>query len=82
MQLAPKLKSGAVPSTQQFSLTAEAGVPADMISAYLPHREQHGGDHSAPAGIFLSTMEGAYVAAVGITLSYRSCDLWRQITSW
>ena len=40
LQLAPKLKSGPLPSKQLFSLTAEAGMPAGMISAYLPQREQ------------------------------------------
>ena len=50
LQLAPKLTSAPLPSKQQLSLTAEAGVPADMISAYVPQREQQLSDNAIAAG--------------------------------
>ena len=50
LQLAPKLKSAPLPSKQHLSLTAEAGVPADMISAYVPQREQQRSDSAPAAG--------------------------------
>ena len=41
LQLSPKLQSSGLPLPlkQQYSLAAEAGMPADMISAYVPQRE-------------------------------------------
>ena len=50
LQLAPKLKSAPLPSKQQLSLTAEASVPADMISAYVPQREQQQSNNTPAAG--------------------------------
>ena len=50
LQLAPKLKSAPLPSKLQLNLTAEAGVPADMISAYLPQREQQQSENPPTAG--------------------------------
>lgn len=49
LQAAPMLKGAHAPAKQQFSLAAEAGLPADMISAYLPQREQLS-VQSIPAG--------------------------------
>lgn len=42
LQLSPKLQSSGLPLPlkQQDSLAAEAGMPADMISAYVPQRER------------------------------------------
>ncbi len=50
MQLAPTLKGAQAPAKPQFSLAAEAGMPADMIAAYLPQRE-HLAQQSIPAGM-------------------------------
>ena len=50
LQLAPKLGSMPLPAKQQLSLSAEAGVPADMISAYVPQREQQLSDSAIAAG--------------------------------
>ena len=43
------LKGAHAPGKQQFSLAAEAGMPVDMIPAYLPQREQLS-EQSIPAG--------------------------------
>ena len=54
LQMAPTLKGAPVPAKQQFSLAAQAGLPADMIPAYLPQRghpaEQLREQQSIPAG--------------------------------
>ena len=50
LQLAPKFKSALLPTEQQLSLAAEVGVPADMISAYVPQREQQQSDSAPAAG--------------------------------
>ena len=48
----PTLKAAQAPAKPQFNLAAEAGMPADMIAAYLPQREQQ----SIPAGLTLLLM--------------------------
>ena len=50
LQLAPQRKGAPLPAKQQRSLTAEAGMPADMISAYVPQREQQLSDSAIAAG--------------------------------
>ncbi len=53
MQLTPTLKAAQAQPKQHFNLAAEAGMPADMIAAYLPQR-QHLAGQNIPAGETLS----------------------------
>ena len=54
LQMAPTLKGAPVPAKPHFSLAAQAGMPADMIQAYLPQRGHPGAQlreqQSIPAG--------------------------------
>ncbi|CAL5224538.1 g7237 [Coccomyxa viridis] len=54
VQLTPTLKAAQAQPKQHFNLAAEAGMPADMIAAYLPQR-QHLAGQNIPAGVPAAT---------------------------